>query len=75
MTALNDLRSLHAQQGRIEWKLLNPFFWGWYHDHANDMIVKRKILVFSVTIRVRDLHPLFVQLFGPEPATPGIVPD
>lgn len=65
MSALQELQGISTQ---IDVRILAPFFWKWYHRHANDMILKRKILIFSVTIRVRDLHPLFVQLFGPEPA-------
>lgn len=67
MSALNDLRSMHQKQGQVDWRVIGPFFWMWYHDHANDTIIKRKILIISVNIRVRDLYSLFVQLFGPEP--------
>lgn len=67
MTALQDLKSMHAKEAKVDWRVIAPFFWQWYHDHADDMIIKRKIVIFSVTIRVRDLYPLFVQLFGPEP--------
>jgi hypothetical protein len=68
MSGLATLKSLHAVDNKIDWRILGPFFWQWYHDHADDMIIKRKILFLRVTIRVRDLYPLFVQLFGPEPA-------
>lgn len=45
---------------------LNMVFWEWYHNHADTVLFKRKVLLFSVTIRVRDLRPLFVMLFGEE---------
>lgn len=63
MSALDEMRGVSTQ---IDVRVLGPFFWGWYLRHTDDVIVKRKILFFSVTIRVRDLHALFVQLFGPE---------
>jgi hypothetical protein len=65
MSALSDLKGVSTQ---VDVRILGPYFWKWYHKHANDLIVKRKILIFSVTIRVRDLRVLFEQLFGPEPA-------
>lgn len=40
--------------------------WGWYDVHKDDVILSRKILFFAVNIHVRDLHGLFVRLFGPE---------
>ena len=64
MSALSDLKGIGTQ---VDVRILAPFFWKWYHKHANDMILKRKIVIFSVTIRVRDLRVLFEQLFGPEP--------
>lgn len=66
MSALSELQ---ARGGQIDVRILGPFFWGWYHRHARDTIIRRKILVFRVTILVKDLYPLFVQLFGPEPET------
>ena len=65
MSAAQELRTLKGE--KIDWSIIAPFFWQWYHNHANDLILKRKVLILKITIRVRDLHPLFVQLFGPEP--------
>jgi hypothetical protein len=45
---------------------LAAVFWEWYRKHSEDVIVKRKVIVFTVTIRVHDLRPLFEALFGPE---------
>lgn len=69
MSALTELQGVSTQ---VDVRILGPFFWRWYHRHSNDMILKRKVLIFSVTIRVRDLNVLFVQLFGPEPANLGV---
>ena len=71
---MSALKELGASNGvKVDVRILGPFFWDWYFRHANDMILKRKILIFSVTIRVRDLHVLFVQLFGPEPENTAVV--
>lgn len=43
------------------------FFWQWWIDHQRDTIIKRKILFFSLTLKVRDLFPIFVALFGQNP--------
>lgn len=48
--------------------LLGKFFWKWYYLNRNDTILKKKIVVFNVTIKVKDLHHLFVALFGTPPA-------
>jgi len=47
--------------------ILAVFFWQWYIDHQRDVLVKRKLVFFSVTLKVRDLFPLFVLLFGNNP--------
>ncbi len=39
-------------------------FWGWYAENSEDVLVRRKVFLWSVSIRVRDLRPLFVTLFG-----------
>jgi len=75
MSAVSQLRVMHNVDGRIDWRIIAPFFWQWYHDHAGDMILKRKILVLRITIRVRDLYPLFVQLFGPEPENRAVLSE
>lgn len=48
--------------------ILGKFFWKWYFANSGDTIVKRKVLLFNVTIKVKDLKSLFVSLFGPPPA-------
>lgn len=64
MSALDEMRGISTQ---VDVRVLGPFFWGWYLRHQDDIIIRRKILFLAIKIRVRDLHPLFVQLFGPEP--------
>ena len=67
MSALREANlSGTAQLSPAQIAALNMIFWEWYHHHADDTIIRRKILVFSVTIRVHDLRPLFVMLFGEE---------
>jgi hypothetical protein len=74
MSALQDFqRSNGDLEYKVDWRLLGPFFWRWFHEHQKDMILKRKFLFLSVTILVRDLRPLFIQLFGPEPAQTALV--
>lgn len=46
---------------------LGRHFWRWYEEHARTVLLSRKILFFSVHIRVSDLRGLFVTLFGERP--------
>lgn len=67
MSALREANlSGAAQLTPMQIAALNAVFWEWYHRHADDMLLKRKVFLFSVTIRVHDLRPLFVMLFGEE---------
>ena len=44
-------------------------FWIWYKLHKDDRIFAlKKLLFFSLTVRVHHLEPVFVLLFG-SPAT------
>jgi hypothetical protein len=38
--------------------------WLWFYSHANDVLIRRKIVFWQVAIYLRDLYPLFVTLFG-----------
>lgn len=52
--SIDDIKAAIARQA-----------WGWYYANQDDVIFSRRILGFwPVTIRVRDLHPLFIRLFG-----------
>lgn len=72
MNVLKQLQSTHAESGKLDIRIINIFFWEWYHNHRDTVLLKRKVFLFSVTIRVRDLYELFVQLFGDEPPN-GII--
>ncbi len=39
-------------------------FWAWYDAHADDVILRKGFWVFSITVRVRNLHFLFERIFG-----------
>lgn len=41
--------------------------WRWFFNHQNDVVIRRKIILFSVTIYVHTLRPLFEQLLGAPP--------
>lgn len=43
---------------------LAQYAWQWWYAHQEDVLVRRKILWITVAIRVRDLHGLFIKLFG-----------
>ncbi len=69
MSALSSAKVLGsgaAELTPVQRAALSAVFWEWYRTHSEDVIVKRKVIFFTVTIRVRDLHPLFESLFGPE---------
>jgi len=42
-------------------------FWRFYDEHAEDVILKKRILFIKVEVRVRHLKPLFEKLFGKHP--------
>lgn len=49
--------------------LLEDFFWKWYDANTELVIFRTKIAkLFTVTIRVKQLKPLFERLFGPQPS-------
>jgi hypothetical protein len=41
--------------------------WKWYNEHAEDTVFSRRILFFTIHIKVKDCFDIFVQLFGPQP--------
>ena len=41
-------------------------FWKWFVTHSNDRI-KVKVWIFRPSVKVRELEPLFLMLFGPNP--------
>lgn len=41
--------------------------WAWYDAHRDDSVLVVRVLFVKKTLRVRDLHLLFLQLFGSHP--------
>lgn len=69
MSALSSAKVMGsgaAELTPVQKAALSAVFWEWYRTHSEDIIVKRKVLFFSVTIRVKDLRALFEALFGSE---------
>jgi hypothetical protein len=46
---------------------LRDAFWRWYDEHAEDVILKKRFLVWTIEVRVKHLRPLFEKLFGQHP--------
>lgn len=43
--------------------------WLFFHEHESDVIVEISVLkVFHKTVKLGDLKPLFIRLFGQDPA-------
>lgn len=57
--AVLDSNSALSTYNRLEVKRL---FWMWYHQNQDAVVLKR----WFFSIRVKDLHSLFVRLFGEE---------
>lgn len=45
---------------------LHDQFWLWFAQHENDVVLKKNLLFFSLTVRVRDLRFVFNLVFGAE---------
>ena len=46
---------------------LRQAFWKLYDAESEDVLLKKRILIFTITLRLKHLHFLFVLLFGPHP--------
>ncbi len=64
MSALSEAK----QQYGLDLGFLNRIFWKWALDHRELVVYRRKVLIFTLQIRVRDVHPLIEALVGPLPA-------
>jgi len=42
-------------------------FWAWYDAHQTDVILRKRLLVFLVSVQVRDLRRVFEAVFGQHP--------
>lgn len=68
MAALNDLKFYGASVSQADAaKFLGPFFWLWFDGHLDDVVVTINVWFIRKTVRVRDVRPLFVLLFGERP--------
>lgn len=45
---------------------LHDQFWQWFKQHQDDVVLKKNLLFFSLTVRVRDLRFVFNLVFGAE---------
>lgn len=45
--------------------LVSDEMWEWYDAHRNDPLVTVGVWIFSYSVKVRHVKPLFVKLFGP----------
>lgn len=71
MSALTDITSGPTLPEEIKKVILEyaaPLFWGWYHTHENDVVLKVGWWFIKKTVHVYDLHSIFVLLFGDDPA-------
>ena len=68
MAVLNDMtvvapEALPETIGAIKREIARQF-WLYYYARQDDVLIRRKVLFWSVAIYLRDLYPLFVTLFG-----------
>jgi len=42
-------------------------FWTWYVAHEHDVMLRKRLLVFTVAVQVRDLRVVFERVFGAPP--------
>jgi hypothetical protein len=58
---MQDMAVTSIEQHALE--IVKPVFWDWFNAHRDDVVIRRKVLVVSVVVRVRDLEPLFRKIF------------
>lgn len=67
---INDLNiGRTVDEEHLVRSMIVQFFWSWYLQHSDDVLLEKKFLWFSVKIRLIDIESLFVKLFGPRPST------
>jgi len=42
-------------------------FWTWYEAHQEDVVLRKRLLVFPVAVQVRDLRAALVAVLGDPP--------
>lgn len=45
---------------------LKAAFWTWFQAHRENVVLRKRILFFTVSLRVKHLKFLFEKFFGPE---------
>ena len=73
MAAIDEINlgGLDAQGEWISASVRQAFaaqLWGWIHANADREVYTLRLWVITKTLRVRDLHPVFTLLFGPDPS-------
>ncbi len=46
---------------------IKAWFWKWFDQHQEDIILRKKILAFTVKVRVKDGRRFFEAIFGRHP--------
>lgn len=41
--------------------------WIWFRNNRERVLLTKKIFWFTLSLKVKDLHFIFTELFGPEP--------
>lgn len=62
---------LNAQDKALMLAEVRRILWGWFFNHESDVIVRKHILFFNLTVTVGQLRGLFQDLLG-DPPTPGL---
>lgn len=62
MSALNSSSTLAINSALRE--MVAEIFWDWYDVHLHDTVLRKRVIWFDVSIKVKDLHGLFEQLVG-----------
>lgn len=47
-------------------RIMGEAIWEWYRENLDDVIFEKKVLFFSIKLRVRDLRFLIERIAGPE---------
>jgi hypothetical protein len=53
--------------------VVKTFAWEWFRENADRVLFSRRVLIFSITIRLRDVRPLWVEVFGSEEDATSVV--
>jgi hypothetical protein len=64
-TAIADFS--HIQIGDPCVDEIRRVLWKWFDENGEKVVLRKKIIFFSVTVRVRDLRFIFQMIAGPHP--------